>query len=95
MKLSQEDVKHVAELAKLRLSEEEIEEFTEQLSAILDYAQRIQNVDTGSVAPTPYVLPLENIMRPDEPGICLTNEEALANAPDREDGHFRVNAVFE
>lgn len=95
MKLSQEYVKHVAELAKLRLSEEEVEEFTEQLSAILDYAQRIQNVDTSSVVPTPYVLPLENVMRPDEPGACLTNEEALANAPDREDEHFRVNAVFE
>lgn len=93
--LSPEDVRHVAELAKLRLSEAEIEQFAGQLSDILEYAERLQEVDTSSVPPTPYVLPLHNVMREDEPEVGLSNDEALDNAPDRDDGFFRVRAVFE
>lgn len=95
MPLTQDEVRHVAELAKLRLTDEEIEEYTEQLSAILDYAAVIQEVDTSQVAPTPFVLPLTNVMREDVPQPSLSNEEALANAPDSADGFFRVRAVFE
>lgn len=95
VRLTQDEVRHVAELAKLRLSEAEIEQFAGQLSAILEYAERLQEVDTSSVPPTPYVLPLSNVMRADEPTSCLSNEEALANAPDHENGFFRVRAVFE
>jgi aspartyl-tRNA(Asn)/glutamyl-tRNA(Gln) amidotransferase subunit C len=95
MRLSQDEVRYVAELAKLRLSEAEIEQYAGQLSAILEYAERLQEVDTSSVPPTPYVLPLANVMRADEPEPCLSNEAALANAPDHEDGFFRVRAVFE
>ncbi len=93
--LTPEEVRHVAELAKLRLSEAEIAQYAGQLSAILDYAERLQEVDTSSVPPTPYVLPLANVMRDDEPASGLTNAEALANAPDCDDGFFRVRAVFE
>lgn len=95
IRLSNDEVRHVAELAKLRLTEEEIEQYTEQLSAILDYAERLGEVDTGSVPPTPYVLPLASVMREDEPRPSLDNETALANAPDHADGFFRVRAVFE
>lgn len=95
MKLTTDEVRHVAELAKLSLSDAEIAEYTEQLSEILNYAEMLQNVDTSSVPPTPYVLPLTNVMRDDEPGDCLSNETALANAPDSQDGFFRVRAVFE
>jgi aspartyl-tRNA(Asn)/glutamyl-tRNA(Gln) amidotransferase subunit C len=95
MQLTQDEVRHVAELAKLRLTEAEIEEYTEQLSDILEYAAIIQEVDTSSVPPTPYVLPLSNVMRADEPRPSLDNEEALANAPDSAGGFFRVRAVFE
>ncbi len=95
MKLTPEVVRHVAELARLELSEAEIQRYTEQLSAILDYAERIQAVDTGQVPPTPYVLPRVNVLRDDEPEPSLPVEEALANAPDREDGFFRVPAIFE
>lgn len=95
MHLTTDEVRHVAELAKLALTEAEIEEYTQQLSAILDYADRLSTVDTSDVPPTPYVLPLKNVMRADEPAPCLTNQEALANAPDSEDGFFRVRAVFE
>lgn len=95
MQLTQDEVRHVAELAKLRLTDAEIEEYTDQLSAILDYAAVIQEVDTSHVPPTPFVLPLVNVMRDDEPRPSLSNEEALANAPDSADGFFRVRAVFE
>ncbi len=95
MHLTTDEVRHVAELAKLALTEEEVAEYTEQLSVILDYVDQLRTVDTSNVPPTPYVLPLQNVMRPDEPAPCLSNEEALANAPDSDDGFFRVRAVFE
>ncbi|MEM7130858.1 MAG: Asp-tRNA(Asn)/Glu-tRNA(Gln) amidotransferase subunit GatC [Chloroflexota bacterium] len=95
MSLSQEEVRHVAELAKLQLTNEEVAQFTEQLSQILDYAEMLQEVDTSSIAPTPFVLGLENVMRDDEPEACLENPLALKNAPDSSDGYFRVRAVFE
>jgi len=95
MKLTPAEVSHVAELAKLQLTDAEIQEYAEQLSDVLDYATLLQEVDTSSVPPTPYVLPLTNVMRADEPEACLPNAEALANAPDGADGFFRVQAVFE
>lgn len=95
MQLTTEEVRHVAELAKLALTEAEIVQYTEQLSAILEYAARLQEVDTSGVPPTPYILPLTNVMREDEPAPCLTNAAALANAPDSDLGFFRVRAVFE
>ncbi len=95
MHLTQDEVRHVAELAKLRLSEAEIQEYAMQLSAILDYAERIQEADTSSVPPTPYVLPLTNVMRADAARPGLDNETALDNAPDRANGFFRVRGIFE
>jgi len=94
MRLTIEEVRHVAELAKLRLSDEEVEQYAGQLSAVLDYAESLLDVDTSHVAPTPYVLPLVNVMRDDEIGECLSNQDALANAPDQADGFFRVHAIF-
>lgn len=95
MQLTTDEVRHVAELAKLALTEEEIVQYAQQLSAILEYAARLQEVDTSSVPPTPYILPLTNVLREDEAAPCLTNAQALANAPDSVDGFFRVRAVFE
>lgn len=95
VRLTADEVRYVAELAKLRLTEAEMQEFAGQLSAILEYAERLQEVDTSSVPPTPYILPLTNVMADDVPEPSLSNDEALANAPDREDGFFRVRAVFE
>ena len=95
MKLTAQEVRHVAELAKLSLSDGEVEEFTGQLSAILEYAEQIQEVDTSSVAPTPYILELQNVMADDLPRPSFDNESALANAPDSADGYFRVRAIFE
>ena len=93
-KLTTAEVQHVAELAKLQLTDAEIEQFAGQLSEILQYAAILQDIDTSSVPPTPYVLPIDNVMRDDEPIPPLSNEAALANAPDSDDGFFRVRAVF-
>lgn len=94
MRLTLDEVRHVAELAKLSLTDDEVVQYAEQLSDILEYAERLQEVDTSHVPPTPYPLPLTNVLREDVSGVCLTNDEALANAPDSADGFFRVNAVF-
>lgn len=95
MQLTTDEVRHVAELAKLALTEAEIVQYTQQLSAILDYATLLQAVDTSGVPPTPYILPLTNVLRDDEAAPGLSNAAALANAPDSDQGFFRVRAVFE
>lgn len=93
--LTREEVAHIAELAKLRVTDEEINLFRRQLSQILDYAAKIQELDTTTIPPTASVLDLKNVMRPDEVAPCLPRDAALANAPDTEAGQFRVKAVFE
>lgn len=95
MRLTHDEVRHVAELAKLALSDEEVALYSEQLSAILEYAEMLGQVDTSHVPPTPYVLALENVMAEDTPRPSLSNDAALANAPDQQNGFFRVRAVFE
>lgn len=95
MHLTSDDVRHVADLARLHLTDEEVRLYTQQLSAILDYAERLQEVDTSGVPPTPYVLPLQNVMAEDIPQPSLPNEVALANAPDKANGFFHVRTVFE
>ena len=95
VKLSHAEVDHVAELAKLALTDQEREAFCLQLSAILEYAERLQEVDTGDIAPTSTVLPLENVMRDDEAGASLPVADALANAPAVEENCFRVPVVLE
>ncbi|MFQ5613359.1 MAG: Asp-tRNA(Asn)/Glu-tRNA(Gln) amidotransferase subunit GatC [Anaerolineae bacterium] len=94
-KLSLAEVEHIAELARLALSDEEKELFRDQLSAILDYAEMLQRLDTDDVPPTASALPLDNVMRPDEQRPALPVEDALANAPDRQDDYFRVKAVLD
>lgn len=95
MHLTPDEVRHVAELAKLSLSDDEVALFGRQLSAILDYADQLRQVDTSAVPPTPYVLPLANVLRADEPQPSLPVEAALANAPAQANGFFRVRAVFD
>jgi len=93
--LSREEVRHVAELAKLGLTEEEKGLFSEQLSAILDYAERLQELDTEDVPPTAHSIPLQNVMRDDEVTSSCPPEDILANAPQSEQGSFKVQAVLE
>jgi aspartyl-tRNA(Asn)/glutamyl-tRNA(Gln) amidotransferase subunit C len=95
MKLSHAEVEHIAELAKLELTEEEKIKFCEQLSAILEYAEMLQQLDTEAIPPTATVLPLQNVMRPDEAAPSFSQEDILANAPDAAEGCFRVRAILE
>ncbi len=85
----------MANLARLGLSPEEKERYREQLSAILDYAEMLNQLDTAAIPPTASVLPLRNVMRPDEPEPSLPPEDVLANAPRQEAGQFRVRAILE
>lgn len=95
MTLTQSEVEHVARLARMELTPDEIEQMREQLSAILDYVATLQEVDVTDVSPTAQVSGLATIMRPDEVQPSLTPDEALANAPEQREGMFRVKAVFE
>ena len=95
MPLSREEVQHIAQLARVGLSEEDIARFREQLSEILDYFQRLRQVNMDDVPPTAHTLALQNIMRDDEPQRSFPQEEVLANAPRREGELFRVQAVLE
>jgi aspartyl-tRNA(Asn)/glutamyl-tRNA(Gln) amidotransferase subunit C len=95
MGLTIRDVEHIAELARLGLTEEEKVLYRDQLAAILDYAATLQQVDTSAIPPTATVLPLRNVMRPDVVVPSLSQADVLANAPDAQDGYFRVRAVFE
>ena len=95
MSLSLEEVNHIAKLARLQLSDAEKELYRGQLSAILDYAARLQALDTASVAPTSTGLPPRSSLRPDEPRPGLSLQALLRNAPQVEAGQFRVPPVLE
>jgi aspartyl-tRNA(Asn)/glutamyl-tRNA(Gln) amidotransferase subunit C len=95
MKLSVAQVEHVAELAQLALADEEKERFREQLSSILAYAGRLQQVNTDDIPPTATVLPLENVMRDDKVRPSLPLDAVLANAPATENDCFEVPVVLE
>ncbi len=95
MKLSREEVKHIALLARLGLSEGEVERMRGQLSDILENFDVLKRVDTIDVPPTTHVVPLHNVVRDDEPQPSLPQDEVLANAPQVEDGCFKVRAVLE
>ena len=95
MKLSREEVQHIAELARLALSEEEEALYQEQLSDILEYFERLQELDTEAIPPTATVLPLRSVMRADEARPSSPRDDILANAPAVENGCFRVPAVLD
>ena len=90
MAITREDVLHVARLARLELTEEEIERLGGQLSAILDAVGKVAELDLADVPPTSHSLDLVNVWAADEPRPSLATDEALANAPERERGFFRV-----
>jgi aspartyl-tRNA(Asn)/glutamyl-tRNA(Gln) amidotransferase subunit C len=90
-----QEVEHVAMLARLELSPDELEKMRSQLSQILDYIAMLNEVDVSDVAPTFQVTDMLNVMRPDEVRPSLPREDVLANAPDQQDGMFRVKPVFE
>ena len=93
-RLSHTDVEHVANLARLALSAEEVEQLTSQLAVILDHAEDVAALDLDGVEPTAHPLPLVNVLRPDDVRPCLDRDEVLAQAPAAEDGRFRVPRIL-
>lgn len=90
-----QEVEHVARLARLELSEPEKERMRAQLDSILSYIDKLNELDTSAVEATSHVLPLTNVFREDEVRPSLSQEESLANAPDRHDLFFRVPKILE
>jgi len=95
MKITREEVEKVAVLARLELTGEEKDIFTGQMDAILAYVDKLNELDTSGVVPTSHAVPMENAFRDDEARPSIGVESALANAPERADGFFRVPKVIE
>ena len=93
MKITKDEVLYVADLARLNLDEAAIEKFAGQIGEILEYVDKLKEVDTRGVKPTSHAISLVNAFRPDEPKAHLDREKALANAPQQEDGNFIVPKV--
>lgn len=95
MRLTPEEVEHVALLGRIKLTEEERQRFCTQLNSILEYFEQLQQLDTTGVPPMSHAVPMANVFREDEAGASLAPEEALRNAPDQDRDCFRVPRVIE
>lgn len=95
MSVSKEDVHYIADLARLRFSEEEEEEMAQQLSRVLGYMEKLNELDTEDVQPMSHVLDITNAFREDKVEQRITREEALKNAPDADQAYFRVPKVID
>lgn len=94
MSLSLDEVRHVANLARLALRDDELEQLRDQLASILAYARKVGEVATEEIPPTSHAYPLANVWREDEPRPCLPVDEALAPGPRVQDGRFRVPRII-
>jgi len=95
MKITRQEVEHVAKLARLELTEQEADTFTGQLDAILAYVDKLKELNTDGIIPTAHAVPMENAFREDEVRPSIGVENALANAPARAESFFRVPKVIE
>jgi aspartyl-tRNA(Asn)/glutamyl-tRNA(Gln) amidotransferase subunit C len=95
LKLTREEVIHISKLSRLAVSETETDTYSTQLSKIIGYVELLNNLDTSSVEPTSHIMPLDNVMAADEPGVSLTREAALMNAPDSDGKFYRVPKIIE
>ncbi|MBT2694253.1 Asp-tRNA(Asn)/Glu-tRNA(Gln) amidotransferase subunit GatC [Bacillus sp. ISL-55] len=94
-RISEEQVKHVAHLARLAITEEEAQMLTEQLDKIITYAEQLNELNTDNVEPTAHVLEIKNVMREDRAKEGLPREEVLKNAPEHQDGQIKVPGIME
>ena len=93
--IDDQTVRHIANLARLSVSDEEVARYASQLSRILEYARQLEEVHTTDVPPTAHPLPVKNVFREDQPHTSWPSAKALANAPDPHDGFFRVPKVLD
>jgi len=94
-RIDEQQVRHVAVLSRLKLSEGEVATFSRQLSAMLEYVDKLNELDTSDVEPTVHAVPISNVLRDDEPEEPMAVDEALANAPQREGSFYRVPKVLD
>lgn len=94
-RISKEEVKHVANLARLAITEEETEKLQKQLDSIITFAEQLNELDTENIEPTTHVLHMKNVLREDKASKGLPREEVLKNAPDHQDGQIRVPGIME
>lgn len=95
MKVTTKDVQHIASLSRLTIPDSEMEKFTEQFNQILNYADILQELDTTGIEPSPYVLPISNVLREDVALPGVSHEDALKNAPEVHNDGFKVPRVIE
>jgi len=93
--INTDEVKYIADLASLKLSEEEVEKFSKQLSDILDYVEKLDELDTEEIVPTAYTIPVKNVLREDKVEESLELEKVLQNAPEKRDNQFRVPKIMD
>ena len=93
--LSPEEVRHIAQLARVGMTDADVERLQTQLSQILEHFEQLKQLDTEGVPPSAYAVPLHSVMRDDIAAPSLTQDEILANAPQQEEGSFRVRAILE
>ncbi|HYK72643.1 MAG TPA: Asp-tRNA(Asn)/Glu-tRNA(Gln) amidotransferase subunit GatC [Pseudoneobacillus sp.] len=94
-RISMDEVKHVANLARLAITEDEADKLTKQLDSIITFAEQLNELDTEGIEPTTHVLNMKNILREDKAAEGLPREEVLKNAPDHQDGQFKVPSILE
>ncbi len=94
-KLDEQAVRHVAHLARLSVTDDEVARYAQQLSRVLTYVEQLNELDTEGVPPTAHALPVSNVLRADELGHPIQQEQALHNAPRQQDGFFRVPKVLD
>lgn len=94
-RITREDVERLADTARLYILEDEIEQMTEEINKIIEYARTLQEVDTTGVEPTTHVIELTNVMRDDTPEEGMDRDLLFKNAPDHEDGQFKVPSVLD
>ena len=95
VKITKKEVEHVAHLARLSFAEDEKEKLAQQLSSILSYVEKLNELDTKDIEPTSHVLTLQNIFKEEEAKISLMREQVLANAPDKTEEFFKVPRIIE
>ena len=95
VKIDEAQVRRVALLSRLELSDQEVSQFSTQLSAIFEYIEKLNELDTDNVEPLAHCLPVHNVFREDVPRPPLSNDAALANAPEREDEYFKVPKILD
>lgn len=95
MSVTEKDVRYMADLARLQLSEEEVKSFAQDMNQILGYMERLDELDTSDVEPLEHVIDLDSRLRPDEAKDPISHDDALKNAPDADSDYFRVPKVIE